>query len=387
MVCHISRRSDIPVFRVLDILKTVSERVAQGEDIVHFEYGQPATGAPQPALDYAAALLQQDSLGYTVATGMPALKDRIAQWYQDRYQVNIHPDRVIVTVGASGAFILNFLALFDVGDRVAMAAPGYPAYRNILMAMDLRPVEIETLPENDYQPTIEELEALSPLPDGLIIGNPSNPTGTMLSNDRLRAICEWCREKGVRLIMDELYHGITFDQPAETALKYTDEAIIINSFSKYFSMTGWRLGWAVLPEDVQPRVKRLAESLFVSPPALSQHVALKAMDCTDILDGHVAHYKANLDLLRTALPQAGITKFADTKGAFYLYADINDISNDSISWCAAALDEAKIAITPGLDFDLTRGHHTARFSFAGSREDVEKGCARLIDWANKSRQT
>lgn len=378
----LSHRSDIPVFRVLDILKTVSERVAAGEDIVHFEYGQPATGAPQPALDYGAEMMRRDSLGYTVATGMPALKERIAKWYQDQYGVTISPDRVVMTVGASGAFILNFLALFDAGDRVAMAAPGYPAYRNILMAMNLTPVEIETTEENEYQPTIEELDALSPTPDGLIIGNPSNPTGTMLSPQRLKAICDWCDTKGVRLIMDELYHGITFEELAETALTYTDSAIIVNSFSKYFSMTGWRLGWTILPEDVQPRIKRLAESLFVSPPALSQHVALKAMDCTDILDSYVAHYRANLDLLQQALPEAGITRFAKTKGAFYLYADISKISNDSIGWCAAALDEAKVAITPGLDFDLTRGHHMVRFSFAGAHEDIEKGCQRLIDWCN-----
>lgn len=386
MTLKLSRRSDIPVFRVLDILKTVSDRVAQGEDIVHFEYGQPATGAPQAALDYAAQLLRDDSLGYTVATGLPVLKERIAQWYHDRYNQQVSPDQVVVSVGASGAFILNFLALFDAGDRVAMAAPGYPAYRNILMAMDLRPVEIETTADNDYQPTIAELDALNPKPEGLIIGNPSNPTGTMLSSERLKAICEWCKENHVRLIMDELYHGITFDCVAETALKYTDEAIIVNSFSKYFSMTGWRLGWTILPLDVQARVKRLAESLFVSPPALSQHVALKAMDCVDILDGHVAHYKGNLDLLRTALPQAGITNFAQTKGAFYLYADIANLTNDSISWCANALDEAKIAITPGLDFDLTRGQHTVRFSFAGSRSDIERGCDRLIEWVNQNRQ-
>lgn len=384
MALKLSRRSDIPVFRVLDILKTVSERVAQGEDIVHFEYGQPSSGAPQPALDYGAELLKSDSLGYTVATGLPALKERIAQWYHERYQVTIKPDQVVISIGASGAFILNFLALFDVGDRVAMAAPGYPAYRNILMAMDLRPVEIESKLENDYQPTIAELEALDPKPDGLIIGNPSNPTGTMLSRQRLKDICEWCKTNQVRLIMDELYHGITFEEDAETALKYTDEAIIVNSFSKYFSMTGWRLGWSILPADVQPRVKRLAESLFVSPPALSQHIALKAMDCTDILDGYVAHYHENLNMLRSALPQAGITHFAHTKGAFYLYADISPLSDNSIQWCERALDEAKIAITPGLDFDLTRGLQTIRLSFAGSRSDIEKGCARLIDWNTSS---
>lgn len=383
MALKLSSRSDIPVFHVLDILRVVNERVAAGEDIIHFEYGQPSTGAPQPALDYGAELMKSNSLGYTVSTGTPEIKARIAKWYGDRYNVDLDPSRIVITVGASGAFILSWLAVFEEGDRIAMAAPGYPAYRNILMALGMRPVEIQAKAENDFQPTIAELEKLSPKPDGLIIGNPANPTGTMIDPNNLREICEWCDKNGVRLIADELYQEIYYDRKPETVLKHTQNAVVVNSFSKYFSMTGWRLGWAVLPEDVVDRVKRLAESLFVSPPALSQHVALKAMDCTDILDGYVDTYRKNLNILREMLPQAGITNFTDVKGAFYLYADISNITNDSSEWCRKVLDEAKIAITPGIDFDLERGLQTIRMSFAGDTKDVEEGCRRLIEWSKK----
>lgn len=344
------------------------------------EAGQPSTGAPQAALDEVAEIMRQGNMGYTAATGMPELKQRIAEHYIDRYGVKVDPKRIIVTVGGSGGLMLSFLACFDAGDRVAMAAPAYPAYRNILMALGCKPVEIESTLEENYQPTLAKLEALPEKPQGLIIGNPSNPTGTMMGRKQLAELTAWCQAHGVRLIADELYHGVTYGEPADTVLSTSNEAISVNSFSKYFAMTGWRIGWLVLPEDVVDRVKRLSESLFVAPPTLSQHVALKAFDHCDVLDGYVARYKANLDIMQRELPKAGITKLSKVEGAFYMYADISDLTDDSEAFCRALLDQAGVAVTPGTDFDLTRGHQTIRMSFAGATEDITEACRRIGVW-------
>ncbi|MCB1538931.1 MAG: aminotransferase class I/II-fold pyridoxal phosphate-dependent enzyme [Rhodospirillales bacterium] len=388
MSIKLSSRSDIPVFRVLDILRAVNERVAAGEDIVHLEAGQPSVGAPQAALDAAAEILRSGNLGYTEATGIPALKLRIAQHYADRYGVQVDPKNVVITVGGSGGLMLSFLATLDAGDHVAMAAPAYPAYRNILTALGCKALEIPATLEENYQPTIARLEALPHKPQGLIIGNPSNPTGTMIGREDLAALTHWCQSHGVRLFADELYHGITYGEPADTVLRTSHEAISVNSFSKYFAMTGWRIGWLVLPEDVVDRVKRLCESLFVAPPTLAQHVALKCFDHLDVLDGYVARYKRNLEILKRELPKAGITRLSHVEGAFYLYADISDLTDDSEAFCRGLLDQAGVAATPGTDFDLKRGHQTLRISFAGSTEDIEKACARIHDfmrgWNRKS---
>ncbi len=384
MTLKLSNRSDIPVFRVLDILRIVNERIAQGEDIIHLDAGQPSDGAPQPALEYGAKILKSGTgLGYTEAMGMPLLRDRIALHYKQHYGIDLPHERIAVTMGASGGFILSFLTVFDAGDRVALAAPGYPAYRNILRTIDITPVEIPAGPETNYQPTVEHLEALEEPIDGLIIASPSNPCGTIIPPDELEKLCAWCDKNGVRLIADEIYHGVTFDEPAETVLRYTENAVIAQSFSKYFAMTGWRLGWLVLPEDVAPRLKALAESLFVAPPTLAQHIAYKTFDHFDVLDGYVARYKANLDILKAELPKAGITKLSDTKGAFYLYADIGNLTNDSERFCRDMLDEAKVSATPGLDFDLERGHQTMRISFAGKTEDIREACRRIQEWRAK----
>lgn len=381
MAFKCAKRSGISPFRALAILGTVNERIAAGQTIMRLEAGQPSVGAPLPALDYAREIIARDPRqGYTEALGMPALRHRIAAYYKTRYGLDIDPARVAVTIGSSGGFLLSFLAAFDPGDRIAMAAPGYPAYRNYLKALDLEPVEIETGPDTDYQPTIAHLEALDRPIDGLILCSPSNPCGTMIAPEGLSALAQWCGTHGVRIVSDEVYHGITYESPAETIQRFSDRMITLNSFSKYFAMTGWRLGWLVLPEDLAPRVKALAENLFVSPPTLSQHVAMKIFDHTDILDGYVATYRRNRDILRAGLEKAGIEKLSHAKGAFYFYADISHLTDDSESFCARMLDEAWVSITPGLDFDARRGGKTVRLSYAGPTADIEEACARIQKW-------
>lgn len=377
MSLKLSSRSDIPVFRVLDILRVVNERVAAGADIIHLEAGQPSVGAPKAALEAAMKAVMDTPMGYTEATGMPALKNRIAQYYTDEYGVTVNPKNIIITVGGSCGLSLSFLATLDVGDTVAMAAPAYPAYRNILKSLGCIPIEIQSTLEDHYQPTIKTLEALPQKPKGLIIGNPSNPTGTIISKQELAGITKWCDTHGVRLFADELYQGITFGEKCDTVLRTSKDAISINSFSKYFAMTGWRIGWVVLPDDVVDRVKRLAESLFVAPPTLAQHVALHVFDHTEELDGYVARYKKNLEIMNTELPKCGFTKLSKVGGAFYMYADISDLTDDSEGFCRSLLDNAGVAMTPGTDFDLYRGHQTVRMSFAGSTEDITEACKRI----------
>jgi len=379
-VIKLSSRSDIPTFRVLDILRLVNERAAAGEDIIHLEAGQPSVGAPQAALDEVADILKSGNLGYTEATGMPKLKERIVQWYADHYGCKITTKQVTLTVGGSAGLIMSFLATLDAGDKVAMAAPAYPAYRNILLSIGCVPMEIESTLEENYQPTIKRLEALPEKPTAIIIGNPSNPTGTMINGKDLAELTAWCELKGIRLIADELYQGIAFDEAPETVLNLSNEAISVNSFSKYFAMTGWRLGWVVAPENVSERIKRLSESLFVAPPTLAQHVALRAFDHCEVLDQYVARYKNNLEILKTELPKCGFTKLSNVQGAFYLYIDLSDITDDSEAFCRAMLDQAGVAATPGTDFDLTRGHQTMRISFAGSTEDIQEACKRITRW-------
>ncbi len=382
MALKLSDRSAVPMFRALDILREVNERKAAGENVISLAPGQPSDGAPLAALEYAKAMIDSDPRqGYTEAMGMPLLRDRIAMWYRDQYGIELDSSRIAITVGASSGFILSFLSAFEEGDRVAMAAPGYPAYRNILKALGLVPVEIETDSSSDYQPTRAHLEALEEKIDGIILASPCNPAGTVISPESLKEMVAWCDENGVRIIADELYQHLTFTgSPAETVLRYTDEAVVLNSFSKYFALTGWRLGWMVLPENMKDRVKCLAESLFVSPPTLSQHVAYKVFDHTDVLDGYAARYKQNLEILRAELPKAGFTKLSDTKGAFYTYADISDLTDDSEGFCRRMLEETGVAMTPGTDFDTRRGHQTVRISFAGTTEDIIEACERLKAW-------
>ncbi len=386
MTLKSSRRSRIQPFIVMDVLRAANARDAMArrpeERCIHLEVGQPATSAPRAVIEAARRALTDDRLGYTESLGIPELRARIARHYGEAYGVEVPAGRVMVTAGSSGAFLLAFLAAFDAGERVALADPGYPAYRNMLRALDLEPVGVAAAPEAKFQPTLAALEALAgPRPlDGLIIASPANPTGSMLSPAELAALAAWCRSRGVRLVSDEIYHGIVYGEPAATALQFGDDAIVVNSFSKYYSMTGWRLGWMVLPPDLVRAVEVLAQNLFISPPTLPQLAALAAFDTAEELDANVARYRRNRDILLARLPQAGFERFAAPDGAFYLYADVAHLTNDSEVFCERMLAEAGVAATPGTDFDPSRGRAYVRFSFAGSEAEMEEAARRLIAW-------
>ena len=380
MVLKIASRGTIPPFIVMDVMRAANERAAGGGDVLHLEVGQPGTGAPAPVIEAAREALGRELLGYTDAFGIESLRRRIARHYAETYGVDVDPGRVMVTTGSSGAFVLAFLGAFEAGDRVALASPGYPGYRNILEALDVEPVGLPVGPESNFQPTPEVLERAPKRLDGLIIGSPSNPTGTMIHRHCLQALVAYCRDQGIRLISDEIYHGITYGEAAETALAFTDEAVVINSFSKYYSMTGWRLGWMVFPERLSRAMECLAQNLYISPPTLSQFAAVAAFDCSAELDANVARYARNRELLLAELPKAGFGKLAPAEGAFYLYAEVAQLTNDSLDFCRRMLSETGVAATPGVDFDPERGSHHGRFSFSGPTEDMAEAARRLISW-------
>jgi len=375
-----SRRGAIAPFFVMDVMRAAYEREVAGHDVLHMEVGQPGTAAPQPVRDAAKAALDADRIGYTGAFGLPQLRKRLSEYYLEFYGEVVPEQRIVVTTGSSAGFVLSFLAVFDAGDRVALASPGYPAYRNILKALDVEPVELLVGPETNYQPTPELLDGLEGQLDGLIIASPSNPTGTMLPEAELRALAEYCQERNIRLISDEIYHGVTYGVQSKTALAFNDQAIVVNSFSKYFSMTGWRLGWMVVPENLLRPIECLSQNLFISPPTLSQLAGIAAFDCRPQLDSYVASYARNRSLLLEKLPLAGFDKLSNPDGAFYLYADVSDMTNDSVQFCKRILDEASVAVTPGIDFDPERGNRYVRFSFAESYDVIEQAADRLINW-------
>ncbi|MEW5703461.1 MAG: pyridoxal phosphate-dependent aminotransferase [Pseudomonadota bacterium] len=380
MVLKVAKRGAVPPFIVMDVLRAANTREAAGEAVLHLEVGQPGTGAPRPVIEAAKAVLGSDALGYTEALGMPALRERIAAHYKTRHGLDVSPERVVVTTGASGGFLLAFLSAFDPGDRVGVTEPGYPAYRNILAALDLVPVPIRALPENRFQPTVTGIEPIADRLEGMILASPSNPTGTMLDANALQGLAAFCTARGIRLVSDEIYHGITYGEPAATALAYNPEAIVVNSFSKYFSMTGWRIGWMVVPKSLLRSIECLAQNLFISAPTLSQHGALRVFDCTDELDAYVAAYARNRDLLLKELPKAGFKRLAPADGAFYLYADISGFSDDSEGFCRRMLEETGVATTPGIDFDPKEGNRYVRFSFAGAEATMAEAIHRLQAW-------
>jgi aspartate/methionine/tyrosine aminotransferase len=375
-----SRRGDVPPFYAMEVLREANARELAGEQVLHLEVGQPGTPAPAAVIAAAKRALDSHQLGYTEALGILDLRRRIARHYRDTYGVDVDPTRIVVTTGSSGAFMLSFLAAFDLGERVALAAPGYPAYRNILHALGLEPVSIPTGADTRFQPTPAQLAALDKPVHGLIVASPSNPAGTMLNEAELRALYTHCRDRGIRLISDEIYHGITYVGPAATALAFGDAAIVVNSFSKYFSMTGWRLGWMILPEDLLRPVERLAQNLFISPPTLPQLAAQAVFDCKDELDANVRRYAENRRLLLERLPRAGFDNLAPADGAFYIYADVTRLTNDSREFCRRMLAETGVAATPGIDFDPERGHRYLRFSFAGAAADIAAAAERLEAW-------
>ena len=381
MTKGVSKRAEIvPPFIVMDVVRAANEMEARGEKVIHCEVGQPSTPAPKGALAAAHAALDRDRIGYVEALGIPPLRERIARHYAEWYGVTLDPQRVVVTTGSSAGFLMAFLAAFDAGARVAMAAPGYPPYRNILAALGLVPIDIVTTEAEHYQPTVPELEAAGSGLAGLIVASPSNPTGTMVSRDEMAALAAACRQRGVRLISDEIYHGLTFEGRGTSALEVTDDAIVINSFSKYFSMTGWRIGWMVVPPELVRPIERLTQNLLISTPTLSQFAAVAAFGCAEELEAHVRRYRVNRDLLLAGLPRAGFDHLTRPTGAFYLYADVAHLTNDSVEFCRRMLREAAVAVTPGVDFDPQRGHRTLRFSFAGSTADMEEAVRRLVNW-------
>src|SRR5437764_3596806 len=378
-----SRRGLVPPFIAMDVLRAANEREAAGQSVIHLEVGQPGTPAPAAVLDAARQALAADRIGYTDALGIAPLREAIAGHYHERYGVAVEPNEIVVTTGSSAAFQLAFLAAFEPGDRVALAAPGYPAYRNVLTALGLEPVLIEVGENAHYQPNPELLAEAGDLA-GLIVASPANPTGTMIPAADLQRLAEYCRERGIRLVSDEIYHGITYESAPQTARAFGPEAIIVNSFSKYYSMTGWRLGWMAVPPDLARSVECLAQNFYISPPALSQLAALPALDCRAELDGHVARYRSNRDLLVSTLSKAGLTRFAPAEGAFYLYVDVSAVTGDSAAFCRRMLDEIGVATTPGRDFDPQHGDHWVRLSFAGSTEDIAEAARRLAHWLPRS---
>ena len=370
-----STRGAVDPFIVMDVMEAARQAEAAGREIIHMEVGQPGTAAPAGARAALAKAMESEPLGYSVALGLPALRARIARHYGEVHGVDLDPGRVIVTSGSSGAFILAFTALFDAGDRVGIGEPGYPSYRQILKALDIVPVGIPARPENRLQPVPEELAGLDL--QGLMVASPANPTGTMLGRAEMTALIGASRAAGAAFISDEIYHGIEYEAKAVSALEITDEAYVINSFSKYFSMTGWRVGWMVVPEDHVRLVERLAQNMFICAPHASQVVALAAMDCGAELQANLAVYAENRRLMLEGLPKAGFTKIAPPDGAFYVYADVSDLTSDSLSFASELLEKAGVAVTPGLDFDPSRGATTIRFSYARSTEDIREGLRRL----------
>ncbi len=378
-----SVRGQVPPFIVMDVMAEANRREAEGEDILHLEVGQPSTGAPSGVIEVAQAALVSDKLGYTEALGIDTLRARIARYYGETHNIDLAADRVVVTTGSSGGFMLAFLSAFDAGDRVALADPGYPAYRNILAALGIEAVPIPATLADRYQPTPDFLDRIareSGAIDGLIVASPANPTGTMLATAEMKALTAYCDAHGIRLISDEIYHGITYEGAGETALRFTDNAFIVNSFSKYYSMTGWRVGWMVVPEDVHRSVECLAQNLFISVPALSQRAACAAFDCREELDANVARYAANRELLLRELPKAGFDRLAPADGAFYIYADVGHLTNDSEVFCRRILAETGVAMAPGTDFDRDRGRATVRISFAGDTPTMADAARRLHTW-------
>jgi aspartate/methionine/tyrosine aminotransferase len=370
-----SRRGEVDPFIVMDVMERARQAEAAGREIIHMEVGQPGTGAPRAALDRLSADMTAGPLGYTVGLGLPELRARIARHYGEWYDLDLDPGRVVVTAGASGAFLLAFSALFDTGERVGLGVPCYPSYRQILRALDLVPVDMPTTMANRMQPVPDDVAAHDL--QGLLVASPANPTGTMLGKPELAALADACAARDTALISDEIYHGIDYEHRPVTALEVTDETCVINSFSKYFSMTGWRVGWMVVPEGHVRRIERLAQNMFICPTHASQCLALHAMDCPEDLNANLAVYRENRRLMLEGLPAAGFTRIAPPDGAFYVYADVSGMTDDALAFAAEILDEAGVAVTPGLDFDPVEGRHWLRFSYARSTADIREGLARL----------
>ena len=377
-----SQRSAVPPFIVMDVMEAAAAREAQGHKVIHMEVGQPGTPAPRAALEAVKRALDRETLGYTVALGLPELRSRIARHYRNRHGLDVSPERVVVTTGSSAGFVLTFLALFDAGAKVALPSPGYPCYRHILTALDQSPVLLTTCAAGRWMPTARQIEAAATHDgiSGLVIASPANPTGTMLEGSRLTEIIAACRQHGVWLVADEIYHGLTYGMPEETALAHTSDAVVVNSFSKYFSMTGWRGGWLVVPQQLVRTFERLAQNLYISPPTVAQVAAIGAFDGIEELEANKRVYADNRALLLDALPSAGLERILPADGAFYLYVDVGDYTSDSVAFTKEMLVDIGIAATPGVDFDAERGGRYVRFCYAGTTADMAEAARRLRGW-------
>lgn len=376
-----SRRSAVEPFHVMEVVRAAAARQRSHGDMILLCVGQPSTPAPRPALDAVHAVLETDSLGYTEGDGIPALREAIAAHYRSVYDVRVGVDEVLVSTGSSGGFSTVLLAAFDAGARIAMARPGYPAYRNTLRALGLQPVEIDCDDASRFQLSVDLVErahATAPL-DGVIVASPANPTGTIIAPEELAAIAAWCAQNGVLLLSDEIYHGISFGAPAQTARAFTEEAVVLGSVSKFWSMTGWRVGWNLLPEALYRPVDVLQTNLAICAPAVSQHAAVAAFspEATAELQRHVERYAVNRDLLLRRLPELGIESFAPPDGAFYAYCDVSHLTDDTTRWCAEVLDRTGVAIAPGVDFDPVHGHRFVRISFCGATDPLDEAIDRL----------
>jgi aspartate/methionine/tyrosine aminotransferase len=380
----VALRAGIPPFHVMDVWLAAAERQRTHGDLVNLSAGQPSAGAPEPVRAAATAALQLNQLGYTVALGIPELRAAIADSYAQRYGVQVDLDDVVVTTGSSGGFLLAFLASFDVGDRVALGSPGYPCYRNILSALGCEVVELECGPETRFQPTVAMLAALDPPVRGVVVASPANPTGTVVPPDELAAIASWCDDSGARLISDEVYHGLVYEGAPQISCAWqtSRNAFVANSFSKYFAMTGWRLGWLLVPSELRRAVDCLTGNFTVCPPALSQYAAVAAFTAEAVAeaDGHLHQYAANRALLLDGLRSIGLDRLAPADGAFYVYADVSEFTADSLIFCSKLLADTGVAIAPGIDFDTSRGDSFVRLSFAGPQSDIEEALQRLGLW-------
>ncbi|WP_269581718.1 pyridoxal phosphate-dependent aminotransferase [Roseibium sp. Sym1] len=374
-----SRRSDVAPFIAMDVLAEAARLEAEGRKIIHMEVGQPSAPAPGAALEAARLALEHGRLGYTEALGIAPLRQALAVHYRSTYGVDVPVERIMATTGSSAGFNLAFLAAFDPGDRVVLTAPGYPAYRNILKALGLVPVEIEVGAETRWSLTpdlLDRAQAEGPV-KGVLVASPANPTGTMMTPEALDDLVRYCEEAGIWFISDEIYHGLDYAAGQKSALETSDNVIVINSFSKYYCMTGWRIGWMVLPEQLVRPAERIAQSLYISPPELSQIAATAALGAVQELEAVKAVYAANRDLLVSGLPRVGLDRLLPVDGAFYIYADISRFSSDSLAFARQILQEAGVAATPGVDFDPVHGHDFLRFSFAGAHEDMQEALQRL----------
>ncbi len=375
--------SDVPPvpliepFRAIAISRHAHQLAAAGRRVIHMEFGQPATGAPGPALARAHAVLDAEAMGYWES---PDLKARIARHYAETQGVDLAGERILLTCGASPALVLALSCCFTPGARVALARPGYVAYRNTLRALHLEPVELDCGAASGFQLTAAALAALDPPPQGVILASPANPTGTLIAPDELARIAALCTARGIRIISDEIYHGITYDAPAQSLLRHDPRALVINSFSKYFSMAGWRLGWLVVPDELVAAAAARIGNLFLTPPSLAQHAGLVAFDCADELAGNIATYRANRAAVLAALPALGLAHIAPPDGAFYIWADIGHLTDDSVAFCTRLLDDTGVATAPGVDFDPVHGHRFIRFSFAVSPAQLAEALGLMVPW-------